>query len=228
MSESVEVIGKQVQGMFASIASRYDVTNSVLSGGIHHLWKRHTTNAIPESALKVLDLCTGTGDLVPLLQRPGREIIAADFCEPMMDVGRRRFPGVKFVFADAMKLPFEAAAFDAATVAFGVRNFEALDTGLAELARVLKPGATLSVLEFGQPPNKIFAGLYAWYSKHILPVLGKMLTGNGDAYKYLPATAARFPCGAAFAERLLKAGLQPSSTKALTFGVAYLYVAVKR
>lgn len=227
MVEQIQVVGPQVQRMFASIADRYDITNSVLSGGIHHLWKRRTAAAIPASAKKVLDLCTGTGDLVPLLQRPGREVIGADFCEPMMAVGRKRFPNVSFVFADAMKLPFESNSFEGATVAFGVRNFESLDTGLAELARVIAPGGTLAVLEFGQPQNKLFAAVYAWYSRFILPILGRILTGNGDAYRYLPKTAAQFPCAAAFEERLGKAGLVPLSTRALTFGIAYLYVASK-
>lgn len=225
MTEAVEVVGPQVQRMFASIASRYDLANSVLSGGIHHLWKRRTAAAIPSTSKRVLDLCTGTGDLVPLLKQKDRTVLAADFCEPMMDVGRKRFPDVSFVFADAMKLPFEAAAFDGVTVAFGVRNFESLDTGLSELARVIASGGTLAILEFGQPPNKMFAALYQWYSKHILPALGKLLTGDGYAYRYLPETAARFPCGAAFEARLVQAGFIPVCSAPLTFGIAYLYTA---
>ena len=223
-----KVIGHEVQGMFASIAKRYDLTNSVLSGGIHHLWKVATTKSIPASARRVLDLCTGTGDLVPLLLQPGRDVIAADFCEPMMDVGRQRFPAVKFVFADAMKLPFEDRAFDGATVAFGVRNFESLETGLRELARVIEPGGTLAILEFGQPSNVVLAKLYSWYSRFILPVLGRLLTGNGDAYRYLPETAARFPCGEAFAAKLAAAGFEPKITRPQTFGIAYLYVATRK
>ncbi len=227
MTEAVEVVGPQVQRMFASIAGRYDLANSVLSGGIHHLWKRRTAAAIPQSAKRVLDLCTGTGDLVPLLKQDGRTVLAADFCEPMMEIGRKRFPDVSFVFADAMKLPFGAAEFDGVTVAFGVRNFESLDTGLSELSRVMATGATLAVLEFGQPQNKIFAALYNWYSKYILPLLGKLLTGDGHAYRYLPETAARFPCAQAFEARLVQVGFVPIRTEPLTFGIAYLYVARK-
>ncbi|NDC36736.1 MAG: bifunctional demethylmenaquinone methyltransferase/2-methoxy-6-polyprenyl-1,4-benzoquinol methylase UbiE [Proteobacteria bacterium] len=225
---SPQVVAKKVQQMFGSIAARYDVTNSVLSFGVHHLWKRLVVNALPRSATaRILDLCTGTGDLLPLLRRRFQTVIGADFSLPMLEVGKSRSGHREFalVQGDALGLPFPARCFDGVTVAFGVRNLESLAAGLTEIARVLRPGGTLVVLEFGQPPGRIFGSLYGLYSRWIMPTIGGLLTGNRDAYTYLPETAAAFPCGAHFAEIMQRCGFEQPTVRSLTFGIAYLYSA---
>ena len=225
---STQVIGSQVQRMFGTIAARYDVTNTVLSFGIHHLWKRLVVSSLtipPDST--VLDLCTGTGDLLPLLRARFKRVIGADFCFPMLKVGRER-PGhdrYPVLQGDALRLPFSGGMMDGITVAFGVRNLESLAAGLSEMRRVLKPGGLLAVLEFGQPGGALFGPIYRMYSKHLMPIIGGLLTGNRDAYRYLPETARAFPCGKAFEEQLRSAGYEPLRTKRLSFGIAFLYLA---
>lgn len=216
----------QVQKMFGSIAERYDVTNTVLSGGIHHLWKRHFIASIPmPRGIRVLDLACGTGDLVPLLaDKFGDAITGGDFCEPMLAVARKRF-GERFSFqqCDAMKMPFGDASLDLVTVSFGVRNFEDLSKGLQEIYRVLKPGGMVAILEFGQPDGMLFGPLYRWYSKYLMPVIGGLLTGNREAYAYLPQTAAKFPSGDKFLQRLAESGFKECTLRRYTFGIAYGY-----
>jgi demethylmenaquinone methyltransferase/2-methoxy-6-polyprenyl-1,4-benzoquinol methylase len=125
--------------------------------------------------------------------------------------------------ADALQLPYADASFDIVTVAFGVRNFERLSDGLQEIRRVLKPGGTLLVLEFGQPRGALFGALFRFYSRWCMPVIGGIVTGNRAAYEYLPATSSQFPCREAFVEILSRAGFSAPSWKGLTFGIAYIY-----
>lgn len=223
-----QVIAKNVQQMFGTIAERYDLTNTVLSGGVHYLWKRMVVRALPLNPdARILDLCTGTGDLLPLLRRRFASVIGADFSLPMLRVGQAR-PGhaaLPIVQGDALRLPFADSSFDGMTVAFGVRNLEALGAGLQEMFRVLRPGGTLVILEFGQPPGKIFGALYRWYSRWLMPMIGGSLTGNKEAYSYLPETAAAFPSGPKFAEIMVQCGYDQPTVRALTFGIAYLYAA---
>lgn len=217
--------------MFASIASRYDLTNSVLSLGIHHVWRRALVGLLPRSRDKLaLDLCTGTGDLLPLLSRRFGRAIGADFCLPMLQAGRgklTRYGAPPLLQADALALPFKECSVDVITVAFGVRNLERVVDGLREMRRVLKPGGHLLVLEFGQPKSALFGALYRWYSRALMPRIGGLLTGNRDAYTYLPSTAKNFPCGAAFEALLEEAGLAPERTRPLTGGIAWAYRAAK-
>ncbi len=223
-----QIVASKVQQMFGSIAERYDVTNSVLSFGIHHLWKRWVVKALPLSpTAKVLDLCTGTGDLLPLLRRRFSTVVGADFCLPMLQVGQAR-PGhaaLPLIQGDALRLPFPDSTFDGVTVAFGVRNLESLEKGLVEIRRVIKPGGALVVLEFGQPGGVLFGPLYRAYSRFVMPLIGGGLTGNREAYSYLPETAAAFPCGDAFVQLLSRAGFKDCVASPLTFGIAFLYVA---
>ncbi len=219
--------------MFGSIAGRYDVTNSVLSFGIHHLWRRALIRSIPPLTNGLaLDLCTGTGDLLkPLAKRFGR-VVGADFCLPMMRHGVEKAAAAGSGFlgyaqGDAMRLPFADAVFDVVSVAFGVRNFEDRHRGLREIFRVLKPGGHALILEFGQPKNFFMRAGYQLYSKWGMPVIGGALTGNKDAYSYLPETAKEFPCGEDFCALLRECGLQPKNTRALTGGIAYMYAARK-
>jgi demethylmenaquinone methyltransferase/2-methoxy-6-polyprenyl-1,4-benzoquinol methylase len=148
----------------------------------------------------------------------------------MLEAGRKKLEarGAPPVLqADALVLPFADASADVITVAFGVRNLERLGGGLKEMARVLKPGGNLLVLEFGQPPGVIFGALYRWYSRVMMPRIGGALTGNRSAYSYLPATARQFPCGAAFEALLREAGLSPERTVPLTGGIAWAYSSKK-
>ncbi len=220
----------EVKEMFGSIAGRYDITNTVLSFGMHHLWKFRLVRLLAQdNSKKVLDLCTGTGDLLPLLAKRFGDVTGADFCEPMLNVGREKYKGrgYNFVQADAASLPFEDASFDIVTVSFGVRNFKDLKQGLSEIRRVLTPDGTLLVLEFGQPKNFLFRSFYNFYSKYIIPIIGGIMTGNRSAYTYLPQTSKTFPCGKAFEEILSELNFIKPESQPATFGIAYLYKASK-
>jgi len=221
-----------VKEMFGSIAKRYDLTNTALSLGLHHAWKRKLIAMTKGGAhLKVLDLCTGTGDLLPLLERKFGTVVGADFCVPMLKVAGERFNsrGQRFELreADAMSLPFDDRSFDAVTVSFGVRNFKELERGLLEIRRVLKPGGELLILEFGQPQGWFFGSLFKFYSKYIMPIVGGVLTGNKEAYEYLPETSKAFPCNSSFAKILSAQGFKNAMIKPCTFGIAYAYKAEK-
>lgn len=220
----------QVREMFGAIAPRYDVTNTVLSLGIHHLWKQHFINSLPvKPGMKVLDLACGTGDLVPLLaKRCGPDVTGGDFCEPMLEVARERFPQFSFVQCDALNMQFPDNSFDLVTISFGVRNFEDLKKGLIEIRRILKPGGTIAVLEFGQPDGIVFGPLYRVYSKYLMPLIGGLLTGNRDAYAYLPQTAARFPSAESFLTILKETGFSEPALHRYTFGIAYGYSAIHK
>ena len=225
-----QVVGSEVQNMFGSIAGRYDLINTVLSGGIHHLWRRTLLGLVPaNSKLQVLDVCTGTADLIPLLESRYGQVYGADFCYPMLAEGVKKLQAVgkfqdgKLIQADALRLPYSDQSFDLITVAFGVRNLENLSAGLIELRRVLRSGGSLLVLEFGQPRGLIFPALYKFHSKYVMPTLGGLISGNRHAYEYLPETASRFPCGPHLMEILSGLGLKAVKYKALTGGIAYAY-----
>lgn len=222
----------KIQGMFGTIAERYDLANSVLSFGIHHLWKQRLIDELPSIPNAcALDLCTGTADLVPLLRTKFSKVVGADFCVPMLRAGHNKINQTDgtsiLVGADAYRLPFSDASFDVVTVAFGVRNFENLVGCLKEIRRVLKPNGRLAILEFGQPRNVLFAKVYQFYSKYIMPVLGGVLTGNMTAYQYLPESAAKFPCDQKFAALLQQNGYRVNQVSACFNGIAYIYQAVK-
>ena len=218
-----------VRTMFASIASRYDLMNSILSLGIHKIWKRsfvaRAKNLQPKS---VLDLCTGTGDLLPGLAVCSEKVVGADFCAEMLELSEPKvshFSNVELKIADAMNLIFASKSFDLVTVAFGVRNFQDLERGLLEIRRVLKDGGSLLVLEFGQPKNIVFKKIYDLYSTLVLPLLGRLIAGNKEAYSYLKTSASAFPCREDFLDILLKCGFHKGEYRALTGGIAYIYSA---
>lgn len=218
--------------MFAGIAGRYDAANEVLSFGVHRLWR---AAAVRRSGARegdrVLDCATGTGDLAFAFRRavgPAGSVVGTDFCAPMLEVARRKAQArglaVRFEEADALALPFESGAFDVASIAFGIRNVDDPLACLREMARVVRPGGRVVVLEFGQPRGP-FGALYRLYSRTALPFVGKLVTGQGAAYQYLPRTAAAFPAGDRFLELMGRSGaFARSSAEPLTFGAAFVYV----
>ena len=223
----------KIHSMFAAIATRYDRANTVLSGGIHHLWRRRAVRASKAAAGdRVLDCATGTGDLAIAFRKAvgssGR-VVGTDFVAEMLERARVKAPGIQFEVADVTRLPYEHASFDIASISFGIRNVGEPRKGIAEMARVVRPGGRVIVLEFGQPRNRLFGALYNWYTRHILPRLGGALTGDRAAYSYLQTSAGRFPCGEDFVALMKESAEFASVTVApLTFGIAYLYRAVKK
>jgi demethylmenaquinone methyltransferase/2-methoxy-6-polyprenyl-1,4-benzoquinol methylase len=227
-------MSQAVHSMFSDIAPRYDLTNSVLSLGIHHLWRKRTVKVSGAKAgSSVLDCATGTGDLALEFKRTvgsqGR-VLGTDFNADMLSHAPAKAKGkgldVTFEVADAMHLPYADATFDVASISFGIRNVDVPKTALAEMARVVKPGGRIVVLEFGQPRG-IMGMTYRFYSKHIIPLIGGLLTGNRKAYEYLPTTAAAFPCREQFTALMESTGrLKDCTYEELTGGIAFLYSGV--
>lgn len=222
-----------VQSMFDSIANRYDLGNTVLSFGFHYLWRKVLVGLLPKAEnFRVLDICTGTGDLLPLLAKRFSAsnpnlVEGIDFSNSMLECSRKKYPEYKVQQADALNLPHDKETFDVASVAFGVRNYANLSEGLKEANRVLKTGGHLLVLEFGQPKFALFNILYSFYSKHLMPIIGGLITGNREAYSYLPETAKAFPCNLEFGKELELAGFEVVKIKPLFLGIAYAYLAKK-
>jgi len=223
-----------VRTMFGDIAGKYDSTNTVLSGGMHHLWRRKALRIMaPKPDARLLDVCCGTGDLALTLAGalgPDGEVVGTDFTPNMIEIAKAKGaaakvkPALSFSVADAMALPYGDDEFDGATVSFGIRNVVDPRAGLAEMARVSKPGSKVLVLEFGQPGG-LFGVLFRWYSRVIMPLIGGLMTGNRAAYEYLPRTSAAFPAGAEFVAQYLEpAGLKHLQSTPLLWGLAWLYV----
>lgn len=225
-------MSQAVHAMFSDIASRYDRANSVLSFGIHHLWRRATVAASGVRAgSSVLDCATGTGDLALAFKRavgPSGRVVGTDFNADMLSYApakaQQRGLDVAFEVADAMHLPYADATFDAASISFGIRNVDDPRVALADMARVVKPGGKVVVLEFGQPRG-IMGMVYGMYSRYVIPSIGGLITGNRKAYEYLPTTAAAFPCREAFTDLMTSTGRLTNCTyRELTGGIAFLYV----
>ena len=221
-------MSEQVREMFSSIAARYDVTNVVLSLGVDRWWRRQTVRASGAGpGMRVLDCATGTGDLALAFRRTGAEVVGTDFCAPMLEPARQkaRAAGLEVTFevADAMALPYPARTFDVASISFGIRNVDDPVRCLGEMARVVKPGGQVLVLEFGQPEG-LWGALYRTYSRVVMPRVGGLLTGNRAAYQYLPRTAAAFPAGERFLQLMDRAGaFHEWSARAFTGGITWLY-----
>lgn len=226
----------EVRQMFSSIATRYDVTNEVMSLGIHRLWRRAAVKySEAKEGHRILDCATGTGDLALSFKRKvgtSGHVVGTDFCPEMLQSAPAKASEaglqVEFQVADAMALPFADASFDVASISFGIRNVDDPVKCLKEMARVVKPGGRVVVLEFGQPQG-LFGALFRVYAKTIMPALGGLLTGNRAAYEYLPRTAAAFPSGDPFLALMDQAGAyQERVAHPLTFGTSYVYVGTVR
>ena len=223
----------KIRTMVAAISRRYDRANTVLSGGVHHLWRR---KAVRRSGVKpgdrVLDCATGTGDLAIAFRKAvgdsGR-VAGTDFVPEMLELARAKADNVEWDVADVTHLPFDDGTFDVASISFGIRNVGEPRKGIAEMARVVRSGGRVIVLEFGQPRSRAFGALYNWYSHHILPRLGGAVTGDTDAYRYLQTSSGRFPSGDDFVALMREsAGFATIDFVPLTFGIAYLYRGVKK
>ncbi len=219
--------------MFDRISRRYDLANRFLSIGIDQLWRRKTLKSLGDWSGKIhLDVASGTGDLVLMsgrLKHPPAHRIALDYSRNMMLYGQTRYPGepIEWVQASADALPLQDRSVDIVTIAFGIRNVAKYPEALREFHRVLRPDGKVAVLEFSMPQNPIWHAIYSWYFRNILPRIGGMLSGNFDAYRYLPASVSRFPYGESFANLLTEAGFGKVTFEPLTGGIATLYLAEK-
>ena len=238
MPTTIDKSGERVQRMFGEIAPSYDRMNHLLSLNIDRYWRWWTVKKLqPVAGESILDVCTGTGDLALAFHRAtgGKsEIVAADFTPEMLEIGRKKQARAKigeeltFIQADTQSLPFEDDRFAIVSVAFGLRNVADTDRGLAEMARVCRPGGQVTVLEFSTPRWQPLRGFYLLYFRHILPRIGQLFARNkSDAYEYLPASVGQFPDGEALAERMRGVGLKNVKFWPLTFGIATLYVGKK-
>ena len=215
-----------VHAAFSSIASRYVTANHVLSLGADIAWRERAIKIIAEwKPRNLLDIATGTGDLALAIKKalPEVEVQGTDFCRPMLDVAVQR--GLTNVFeADAMNLPLPDACFDAATVAFGLRNMADYEKALREFRRILRPGGHLLVLDFSLPTN-LLAAPYRFYLHRVLPRIAGMLTGNAAAYDYLGDSIEQFPAGEAFTDLLSRCGYTMPTALPLLCGIASIYTA---
>lgn len=224
-----------VRSLFDGIAYRYDLLNHLLSGGIDLYWRRAAVQLMTEERPeRILDVATGTADFAIAAMRSGpKSIIGVDISEPMLEIGRRKVARrgwtdrIRLETGEAEALAFPDSSFDAAIVAFGARNFEDLDKGLSEMCRVLRPGGRIVVLEFSRPRRFPFRQLYLFYFRNVLPLIGRFISRDRQAYQYLPDTVMSFPDGADFLMRLGRAGFSSLRERRLTAGIATIYTGVK-
>ena len=216
-----------VRELFSSIAGRYQAVNHLLSGGLDFYWRAVAVRLIRSwKPSVVLDIATGSGDLALAIRKgcPQARVVGADFCRPMLEVARRG--GLQeLVEADGLHLPFPAASFDAVTAAFGLRNMSSWETGLSEMARVLKPGGHLLILDFSLPTLPVIRPLYRFYLHRILPVMAGIATGRTDAYEYLGGSIEKFPSGSSMTSLIDSCGFKETKDHPLTLGTVSMYTA---
>ena len=221
--------------MFDDISPKYDFLNHFLSFGIDRGWRRRLVSVLATcKPVSVLDVATGTGDLaIAIAALSPQKIVGIDISEKMLEVGRSKISSraldslITLRCADAEKIPFSDNSFDAITVAFGVRNYENLVRGLQEMRRVLKPGGMMLILEFSHPDSFPMKQLYGIYSRFVIPVMGRLISGNSKAYSYLPESVAAFPSGKDFLSVLAGVGMKNPQQVRLSFGIASIYIAEK-
>ena len=226
---------KQVTQMFNGISRSYDLLNRVITLGVDVIWRKHVVRLIQKNKHQVLlDIATGTGDLVLALSKlKTKKIIGLDISPGMLEIGKQKVKAqgldrrIEMQLGDSEALSFENDTFDGVTIAFGVRNFEHLDLGLQEIRRVLKPQGALVILETAVPQNPILKSLYSLYTQKVMPFIGKLFSKNRTAYQYLSDSAAAFPCGKAFNNILKKNGFIAVEDFLQTLGVASIYFAKK-
>ena len=217
--------------MFATIATRYDLLNHLLSANTDKKWRRIVAKRVSEKLgsypSQILDVACGTGDLsLTLFETTGVRVVATDFCRPMLQIAAGKMPGsIKLVESDALSLPFLDQSFEAVTIAFGLRNLSNVETGLKELFRVVKPQGWVAVLEFSKPPNALFNALFGFYFLRVLPLLGGIISGSKSAYSYLPNSVQRFPDQQELSRLMHKVGFSQVTYENLSGGIAALHLA---
>jgi demethylmenaquinone methyltransferase / 2-methoxy-6-polyprenyl-1,4-benzoquinol methylase len=224
----------RIAGMFDAIAPRYDLLNHLLSAGLDRGWRNRAIDALGLAGdARVLDVCTGTADLAiaTVSRAPGATVIGLDFAGEMLRRGLAKVRDasldrrIRLVRGDASLIPLAGRSCDAATIGFGIRNVAQPERALAEIARVLRPGGRLAILELGQPRFPGIRSVYAWYFRQILPRIGRLLSRHQSAYSYLPASVGTFPPPSEFAGTLAATGFSHVRAVPLTFGIVYLFVA---
>jgi demethylmenaquinone methyltransferase/2-methoxy-6-polyprenyl-1,4-benzoquinol methylase len=225
-----------VRSLFNDISGRYDLLNHLLSGGIDRRWRRRAIDTLRDlRPRRILDVATGTADLaIAALRLDPEQVVGVDIAERMLEQGRAKLARIgasgriTLATGDAESLQFPPGSFDAATVAFGVRNFEDLSRGLAGMHAVLRPGGQIVILEFSRPARTPFRQLYLWYFRYILPLIGRLVSSHPEAYTYLPDTVMQFPEGKEFLAILSRAGFTDLREERLTGGIATIYTGTKR
>lgn len=228
----------RVREMFSRIADRYDLLNHLLSGNTDKRWRKLVAKrlqpALSSPDARALDVACGTGDLsLALFAATRARVTGLDFCRPMLDRAAHKAlesagGHCVFIEGDALRLPFEDKAFDAVSIAFGLRNLSSVEKGLSELLRVLKPGGRACILEFSKPVVPGFNLLFQLYFTHMLPRIGGLISGSSSAYEYLPASVSRFPDQKQLARRMREAGFEEVEYENLTGGIAALHLGTRR
>lgn len=230
-NKSDEDHARRVREMFSRIAGRYDLLNHLLSANTDKRWRRAVTARVrpvisPDAI--ILDVACGTGDLsATLFENTRARVIGLDFCRPMLDLARRKYPKLRFVEGDALRLPFDDGSFDAVTIGFGLRNLASIEGGLIELRRVLRPRGLAAILEFSKPTVPGFRALATVYCNRLLPKIGGLVSGSHTAYQYLPDSVSRFPDQETLAGLMRQAGFDEVDFQNLTGGIAALHTGVK-
>ncbi|MCU0899979.1 MAG: bifunctional demethylmenaquinone methyltransferase/2-methoxy-6-polyprenyl-1,4-benzoquinol methylase UbiE [Cypionkella sp.] len=221
-----------VHGVFTRVASKYDIMNDLMSGGVHRLWKDAMMDWLaPRPGQRLLDVAGGTGDVAFrfLNRAPGARAVVCDMTESMLVAGRQRAEAdsmadrLDWVVGDAMALPFEANSFDVYTISFGIRNVTRIADALSEAFRVLRPGGRLMVLEFSQIPNDLMQKAYDLYSFNVIPLMGQIVAGDRDSYQYLVESIRKFPDQETFASMIRQAGFEQVRYRNQTMGIAALH-----
>lgn len=227
---------RRVREMFATIAARYDLLNHLLSGNIDRRWRRLVAKTLSATLAnrdaRVLDVACGTGDLSLTLFESGEaRILGIDFCRPMLDIAAAKASksgfSLPFVEGDALDLPFADRSFEAATIAFGLRNLTSVEAGFKELLRVLKPGGRVAVLEFSKPRTPLLRSLFRIYFTKLLPLFGGLISGSKSAYQYLPDSVSRFPDQNELSNLMTQAGFEDVAFRDLTGGIAALHLGTR-
>ena len=223
----------RISGMFDAIAERYDFLNHLLSAGLDRRWRKSAVAALQLNGREiVLDLCTGTADLALAIvtgNRRAKRVIGIDFSAAMLQIGAhkvRRAP-VDLIRGDAARIPLGDATIDATTIGFGIRNVQEPAAACREIARILRPGGTLVILEFSLPRSAVLRSFYLWYFRNVLPLIGRLVSKHPSAYTYLPASVEAFPTPEEFSGQLREAGFGTVRAVPLSFGIVYMFVAVK-
>jgi demethylmenaquinone methyltransferase/2-methoxy-6-polyprenyl-1,4-benzoquinol methylase len=228
----------RISGMFDAIAERYDFLNHLLSAGLDNRWRRQAIDVLQLTGREtVLDVCTGTADLALAAmngERRAKRVIGVDFSAAMLQIGKAKIdgrttaaPAVNLIRGDAMRLPLRDGTADAATIGFGIRNVEQPALACRDIARVLRPGGVLVILEFSLPRSSAVRNFYLWYFKNILPLIGRLVSKHPSAYTYLPESVETFPSPEEFSNQLRSAGFGTVRAVSLTFGIVYMFVARK-